>query len=192
MKANKIGQEETISVLLTRNAFPIAFQNKLDELMEQGAFNSEEEATRWIESTPIVLEIMYEKDSGLFGVEAEAIESGSAISPYSGEEIETDCDDCDDTDTTINDTTINDTDTDTTMQNDVSNSDYCQFADVTIKFKDSGETQDVTVSLFPKESLNSANDNEIFFYFQSPDHFMFNRLVDDDEDFNIIKVHNMY
>ena len=59
MKANKIGQEETISVLLTRNAFPIAFQNKLDELMEQGAFNSEEEATRWIESNPIVLEIMY-------------------------------------------------------------------------------------------------------------------------------------
>ena len=182
MKANKIGQEETISVLLTRNAFPIAFQNKLDELMEQGAFNSEEEATRWIESNPIVLEIMYEKDSGLFAVEAEAIESGSIVSPYSGEEIETDCDD---TDTTINDT-------DTTMQNDVSNGDYCQFADVTIKFKDSGETQDVTVSLFPKESLNSANDNEIFFYFQSPDHFMFNRLVDDDEDFNIIKVHNMY
>ena len=178
MKANKIGQEETISVLLTRKSFPIAFQNKLNELMEQGAFDSEEEATRWIESTPIVLEIMYEKDSGLFAVEAEAIECGSAISPYSGEEIETDCDDCDDTDTT--------------MQNDVSKNDYCQFADVTIKFKDSGETQDVTVSLFPQDAQNSANDNEIFFYFQSPDHFVYNQLVEDNEDFNIIKVHNMY
>ena len=88
MKANKVGQEETISVLLTRNNFPIAFQNKLNELMEQGAFNNEEEATRWIETTPIVLEIMYEKDSGLFAVEPEAIESGSVVSPYSGEEIE--------------------------------------------------------------------------------------------------------
>ena len=180
MKANKIGQEETISVLLTRNNFPIAFQNKLNELMEQGAFDSEEEATRWIESNPIILEIMYEKHSGLFAVESEAIESGGIVSPYSGEEIEDDYweDDCNDTDTT--------------MQNDVLNSDYCQFADVTIKFKDSGETQDVTVSLFPQESLNNANDNEIFFYFQSPDHFVFNQLAEDDEDFNIIKVHNMY
>ena len=42
--------------------------------MEQGAFDNEEDATKWIESTPIVLEIMYEKDSGLFAVESEAIE----------------------------------------------------------------------------------------------------------------------
>jgi hypothetical protein len=88
MKANKVGQEETIGVLLTRKSFPIAFQNKLNELMEQGAFDSEEEATRWIESNPIVLEIMYEKHSGLFAVESEAIESGGIVSPYSGEEIE--------------------------------------------------------------------------------------------------------
>lgn len=88
MKANKAGQEETISVLLTRRTFPIAFQNKLNELMEQGAFDSEEEATRWIESNPIILEIMYEKHSGLFAVDSEAIESGIIVSPYSGEEIE--------------------------------------------------------------------------------------------------------
>ena len=90
MKANKVGQEETISVLLTRRTFPIAFQNKLNELMEQGAFDNEEDATKWIESNPIVLEIMYEKHSGLFAVESEAIESGEIISPYSGEEIEND------------------------------------------------------------------------------------------------------
>ena len=90
MKANKVGQEETISVLLTRKSFPIAFQNKLDELMELGTFNSEEEATRWIESNPIVLEIMYEKQSGLFAVESEAIESCYLMSPYSGETIECD------------------------------------------------------------------------------------------------------
>ena len=90
MKANKIGQEEIIEVRLTRDKFPIAFQNKLNELMEQGAFNNEEEATRWIESNPIVLEIMYEKNWGLFAVESEAIESGGIVSPYSGEEIEDD------------------------------------------------------------------------------------------------------
>lgn len=90
MKANKVGQEETIAVLLTRRTFPIAFQNKLNELMEQGAFDNEEDATKWIESNPIVLEIMYEKDSGLFAVESEAIESGGIVSPYSGEEIEND------------------------------------------------------------------------------------------------------
>lgn len=88
MKANKVGEEETIGVLLTRRTFPIAFQNKLNELMEQGAFDNEEDATKWIESTPIVLEIMYEKDSGLFAVESEAIECGTLVSPYSGERIE--------------------------------------------------------------------------------------------------------
>lgn len=94
MKANKVGQEETIGVLLTRKTFPIAFQNKLNELMEQGAFDNEEDATKWIESNPIVLEIMYEKDCGLFAVESEAIESGGIVSPYSGEEIEDDyCED---------------------------------------------------------------------------------------------------
>ena len=90
MKANKIGQVESIAVLLTRQTFPIAFQNKLDELMSQGAFDDEEDAIKWIE-TAIVLEIMYEKDSGLFAVESEAIECGTLISPYSGESIE--CDD---------------------------------------------------------------------------------------------------
>jgi hypothetical protein len=88
MKANKVGQEETISVLLTRRTFPIAFQNKLKEIMELGTFDNEEEATRWIESTPIILEIMYEKHAGLFAVESEAIESCYLMSPYSGEEIE--------------------------------------------------------------------------------------------------------
>jgi hypothetical protein len=93
MKANKIGQVESIAVLLTRQTFPIAFQNKLDELMSQGAFDNEEDAIKWIESNPIVLEIMYEKDSGLFAVESEAIECGTLISPYSGESIECDNED---------------------------------------------------------------------------------------------------
>ena len=42
---------------------------------------------------PIILEIMYEKDSGFFAVESDAIESGTLVSPYSGEEIECDYED---------------------------------------------------------------------------------------------------
>jgi hypothetical protein len=38
---------------------------------------------------------MYEKHSGLFVVESEAIESGIIVSPYSGEEIEDDWEDDD-------------------------------------------------------------------------------------------------
>ena len=40
-----------------------------------------------VEEKPIVLEMMYEKHSGLFAVESESIESG-VFSPYTKEEIE--------------------------------------------------------------------------------------------------------
>lgn len=78
------GSEETIQVYLNEETFPTAFKAKLEELIEQGF--SEEDARRWLLSTPIVLELYYEKDSGLFAVESEALEScpESIHSPYSG------------------------------------------------------------------------------------------------------------
>lgn len=78
------GSEETIQVRLTPGIFPTAFKAKLEELIGQGM--TEEDARRWILSTPIVLELYYEKDSGLFAVESEALEScpESIRSPYSG------------------------------------------------------------------------------------------------------------
>lgn len=78
------GSEETIQVRLTEETFPTAFKAKLEELTGQGF--SEEDAQRWILSTPIVLELYYEKDSGLFAVESDALEScpESIRSPYSG------------------------------------------------------------------------------------------------------------
>lgn len=79
---------ETISVLLTPERFPIAYQNKLDELMEQGAFDTKEEAEKWIKTSPIELEIFYEKHSGLFAIESEAVESGCCTSPYTQKDIE--------------------------------------------------------------------------------------------------------
>lgn len=78
------GEEETIEVMLTEERFPKAFNNKLRELMDQKAFDNEDEARAWIRSTPFVLELYYEKDSGLFAVESEALEScpESICSPY--------------------------------------------------------------------------------------------------------------
>ena len=57
--------------------------------MELGAFDTREKKEKWVEETPIVLEMMYEKYSGLFAVESESIESG-VFSPYTREEIEVD------------------------------------------------------------------------------------------------------
>lgn len=85
--APKAGCEEVIEILLTPTKFPIAFNNKVDELMEQGAFNTREEAEHWVQTTPICMEILYEKDSGLFCVESDAIESCCLVSPYTKTDI---------------------------------------------------------------------------------------------------------
>lgn len=85
--APRVGCEEYIEVLLTPFRFPIAYKNKVDELMEQGVFDSREEAERWVQSSHIKLELIYEKHSGLFAVESEAIEANACTSPYSGLDV---------------------------------------------------------------------------------------------------------
>lgn len=74
---------EVIEVTLTPEKFPEAYKRKLEELMEQKAFDTEEEAKEWIRTTPIILELVYEKDCGLFAIENEALETGTCVSPYS-------------------------------------------------------------------------------------------------------------
>lgn len=91
MKAYPINQTEIIEVILNRHKNPISFKNKVDELMEQGAFDTREEAEKWVEETPIALELMYEKHCGLFAVESDAI-GADICSPYSQEEIVVECD----------------------------------------------------------------------------------------------------
>lgn len=89
IKANNSENYEPIMVQLTKDKYPVAFNNKIDELLEQGVFDTREEAEKWLGETPIELELYYEKNHGLFAVESEAIESCSTIvSPYSKEEIE--------------------------------------------------------------------------------------------------------
>ena len=81
------GQEEVIEVLLTPTRFPYSYKRKIEELMEQGVFDSQEEAEHWVQTTPICLELIYEKNTGLFAVESEAIEANACTSPYSQYDI---------------------------------------------------------------------------------------------------------
>ena len=90
IKVNAPEQYESFMIILNENKYPIAHQKKLEELMEQGAFVSVEAAKEWINTTPIELELYYEKNAGLFAVEAEAVEDipHTLCSPYTKAEFE--------------------------------------------------------------------------------------------------------
>ena len=77
---------ESVNIQLSRDKTPIAFKNKLNELMEQGRFETKEEAIEFIESAPIKMELYYEKGHGLIMVEGDALDNGRDVwSPYTKE-----------------------------------------------------------------------------------------------------------
>lgn len=89
MKKNNAEEMESIMVQLTEEKTPIAFNRKVKELLDQGAFESEEDAKAWVYQNPIELELYYSIDCGLFGVESDAIENGADIyDPYTAEMLE--------------------------------------------------------------------------------------------------------
>lgn len=88
VKLNNAEQYEPIFITLTESETPIAYQNKIEELVECGAYKAEEDAKVENPSIKIECEIYYEKGSGVFAVESGAVESGCVYSPYSGEECE--------------------------------------------------------------------------------------------------------
>ncbi len=90
-KINNSDNYEPIKVELSKESYPIAYNNKVEELVEQGLFPTKEECEKFYPSFEIELELYYEKDYGLFAVESGAVESGTIYSPYSkdlGEEEE--------------------------------------------------------------------------------------------------------
>lgn len=87
IKMNDAYTYESVNITLSKENTPIAYQNKLDELMECGAFDTQDEAEKWLSEAHIELELYYEKGYGLFGVESEAIECTEIHSPYSGAPI---------------------------------------------------------------------------------------------------------
>ena len=84
---NKPGAEEIIKVRLSKTETPVAYQKKLEELLEEGVFDTQEEAEKWLNQNPIVLELYYEKGCGLFAVESDALESSTIKSPYTGYDL---------------------------------------------------------------------------------------------------------
>lgn len=77
---------EFIDIKLNPEKHPIAYKNKVDELIEYGM--SKEEAEDYVNNTVFRLELIYEKCQGLFAVESEAIESGEIMSPFTSKIIE--------------------------------------------------------------------------------------------------------
>ncbi len=89
MKKNSADNYECITVYLSEDKTPIAFDTKLKELMEQKAFDDEDEAKKWIRNTPFEMEIYYSFGYGLFMVESEAVDGGANIyDPYTTEILE--------------------------------------------------------------------------------------------------------
>ena len=82
---NSDNYEHLCNVRLTKEKFPIAFENKVNELINEGCATSREEAEKMVSNMEIELEIYYEEGYGLFAVESDAVESGTIYSPYSGQ-----------------------------------------------------------------------------------------------------------
>lgn len=87
MKLNNAEDYEPLSVYLTPEKTPIAYQNKVECLKLAG--HTEEQA-KIIALEPIELEIYYEVGIGLFAVESNAADSSIIHSPYTGIELEDD------------------------------------------------------------------------------------------------------
>lgn len=94
IKVNDENHIEYVNIQLSRDKTPIAFKNKLEDLMEKG-FETEE-AIEYIESVPIKMELYYEKGHGLIMVESDELDCNLDIcSPYTKEpfeQIENECD----------------------------------------------------------------------------------------------------
>jgi len=83
---NSAKNAEIVRISLDRNKYPIAFENRVKSLMDSGLDRADSEKSA---SKPIVLEILYDPDCGLFALESEAIDSITEFfNPYTGESIE--------------------------------------------------------------------------------------------------------
>lgn len=86
LKLNGADQYDSITVSLAN--FPVAYNLKLKELVDEAGM-SEAEAKQFLRESPIELELYYHYGYGLFAVEAEAVDAGANIySPYNTERYE--------------------------------------------------------------------------------------------------------
>lgn len=83
IKINPAGKEEIVHIRLNPASTPVAYETKVRELIEECGM-TREEAEREVRNTDFTLELYYEKGSGLFAVETEAVENADLHSPYTG------------------------------------------------------------------------------------------------------------
>ena len=89
MKLNNSNAYEPIATFkLSKEKTPIAYENKVQELLEEKVCKTREEAEAVVNSIEFELELYYEKGYGLFAVESEAVECGTIYSPYSCSRLE--------------------------------------------------------------------------------------------------------
>lgn len=95
LRKNNSKEYESLVTLRLDNSFkekfPIAYQNKVDELVEEGAACDEQAAAAMMENMEVELELYYEQGRGFFAVETEAVECSPVYSPYTKAELEDCC-----------------------------------------------------------------------------------------------------
>lgn len=82
MQLNNSDNYESIRVQLSKEKTPIAWEQRVQSLINSGITREQAEA---VADSTIEVEIYYNPDAGLFLVESEAVESGTIYDPYSGE-----------------------------------------------------------------------------------------------------------
>lgn len=66
---------------LTKEQYPVAYENKVQELLNEG-ISTREEAEQMVKTMEFNLELYYEPGQGMFAVECDAVEAGKVYSPY--------------------------------------------------------------------------------------------------------------
>ena len=84
MKLNSYEDYEPIEVILTKEKTPIAYNNKIEELVEEGAYETKEAAEKDYPKFVMECEVYYEKGYGVFVIESDAVETTDIYSPYNG------------------------------------------------------------------------------------------------------------
>ncbi len=85
VKLNSAEDCERLIIIVDKEQYPIAYRNKIEELVEQKCYDTIEDAEKDNPTFEMDCEIYYDKHSGLFAVECGAVESCCIYSPYSGE-----------------------------------------------------------------------------------------------------------
>ena len=87
MKANTPKNYESIIVIVNKDEHPIIYNQIVEEQISLGV--PREQAEDYADGLEIELELYYQKDYGLFGVDSEAVDSRADLcSPYTKEDFE--------------------------------------------------------------------------------------------------------